>query len=93
MKNIYREDILGYVGEFWKAGRIQILLGDHFVEFGKTWSGDKVTIIYYRLNQNRLFKNTFWQQPGNGFHPLMLFLNENKFMDAFVQRSQIDFHP
>lgn len=54
MKNISREDVLGYVGEFWKAGGIQILFGDHFVELGKTWSGDRLLFIIF-LNQNRLF--------------------------------------
>lgn len=49
MENISREDILEYVGDFWKAAGIQILLGDHFVELDKTWSSDKVTIIYYLL--------------------------------------------
>lgn len=33
MENISRDDILEYVEDFWKAGGIQILLGDHFVEF------------------------------------------------------------
>lgn len=47
MENISREDILEYAESFWKARGIQILLGDYFVELDKTWSSDKVTIIYY----------------------------------------------